>query len=141
MGGIASLTTTRSSRKPAPAKEIWAYGLRNPHRLTWAVDARNAANNRLIANTVGLHTWETVNIIRRGANFGYPLREGNEQLNADNRTTALPPVDRIPVRVTDAATSETVTPRYPVVQYGHVAAGGVGANWDSRWRCRFGKIA
>jgi Glucose / Sorbosone dehydrogenase len=105
-------------------KEIWAYGLRNPHRLTWAIDPANSANNRLIANSVGLHTWETVNIIQRGANFGYPLREGNEQLNADNRTTALPTVDRIPVRVTDAATSETVVPRYPVIQYGHIAAGG-----------------
>jgi len=105
-------------------KEIWAYGLRNPHRLTWAIDAQNSANNRLIANTVGLHTWEMVNIVRKGANFGYPLREGNEQLNADNRTTALPSVDRIPARLTDAATSETVTPRYPVIQYGHVAAGG-----------------
>jgi hypothetical protein len=98
-------------------KEIWAYGLRNPHRLTWA-------NDRLIANSVGLHTWETVNIIRKGDNFGYPLREGNEQLNADNRTTALPALDRIPVRVSDVATSETVVPRYPVVQYGHVASGG-----------------
>ena len=54
-------------------KEIWAYGLRNPHRLTWAVDPANSANNRLIANSVGLHTWETVNIIRKGDNFGYPL--------------------------------------------------------------------
>jgi len=105
-------------------KEIWAYGLRNPHRLTWAVDPRNSANNRLIANTVGLHTWEMVNIIRKGDNFGYPLREGNEQLNADNKTSALPAVDRIPVRVTDAATNETVVPRYPVIEYGHVAAGG-----------------
>jgi hypothetical protein len=98
-------------------KEIWAYGLRNPHRLTWA-------NDRLIANTVGLHTWETVNFIRKGDNFGYPLREGNQQLNTDNRTTALPAVDRIPLRVTDVVTDETVAPRYPIIQYGHVAAGG-----------------
>ncbi|HEV2985852.1 MAG TPA: PQQ-dependent sugar dehydrogenase, partial [Vicinamibacterales bacterium] len=42
-------------------KEIWAYGLRNPHRLTWAIDPLDSKNNRLIANSVGLHTWETVN--------------------------------------------------------------------------------
>jgi hypothetical protein len=98
-------------------KEIWAYGLRNPHRLAWA-------DNRLLANSVGLHTWETVNIIQKGANFGYPLREGNELLSSDNRTTALPSFDRIPVRVTDAATAETVVPHYPVIQYGHVVSGG-----------------
>jgi hypothetical protein len=102
--------------------EIWAYGLRNPHRLTWAVDPRNASNNRLIANTVGLHTWEMVHIIQKGANYGYPLREGNEQLNANNRTTALPANDRIAVE--NGAAGETMTPAYPVIQYGHVQGGG-----------------
>src|SRR5205085_6809237 len=51
--------------KPRARKEIWAYGLRNPHRLSWAIDPNNAPNNRLIGNSVGLHTWETVNIIHK----------------------------------------------------------------------------
>src|ERR1700752_4673729 len=42
---------------PGARKEIWAYGLRNPHRLSWATDPDN-----LIVNTVGLHTWEMVQI-------------------------------------------------------------------------------
>src|SRR5262245_16379548 len=45
---------------PGARKEIWAYGFRNPHRLNWAVDPANPSNNRLIANSVGLNTWETV---------------------------------------------------------------------------------
>ena len=108
---------------PGARKEIWAYGLRNPHRLSWAIDPANPANNRLIANSVGLHTWETVNIIRKGANYGYSLREGNELLKADNTTASLPAVDKIPVQVSDI-TNETVVPTYPVVEYGHVAGGG-----------------
>src|SRR5206468_8131819 len=32
--------------------EIWAYGLRNPHRLHWAIDPANARNNRLIATSI-----------------------------------------------------------------------------------------
>ena len=62
---------------PGARKEIWAYGFRNPHRLAWAVDPANPANNRLIVNSVGLHTWETVYLVRKGANYGYGEREGN----------------------------------------------------------------
>jgi hypothetical protein len=109
--------------KQGARKEIWAYGMRNPHRLNWAIDANNAANNRLIANSVGLHTWETVNIIRKGANYGYSLREGNEALKTDNKTTSLPAVDKIPVQISDI-TNDTVIPTYPVLEYGHVSGGG-----------------
>ena len=108
---------------PGAKKEIWASGLRNPHRLHFAVDA-DARNNRLIADSIGLYTWETINIIRKGANYGYSLREGNEVLQADNRTAPLPEVDRIPTRISDAQTEGTVIPTYPVFQYGHVAGGG-----------------
>lgn len=105
-------------------QEIWAYGLRNPHRLTWAIDPGNPKNDRLVADSIGLHTWETVNIIHKGANYGYSEREGHEMLRRDNKTTALPNPDRIPVRITDTITDGVVAPTYPVVQYGHVPGGG-----------------
>jgi Glucose / Sorbosone dehydrogenase len=105
-------------------REIWAYGFRNPHRLHWAIDPANPSNTRLVANSIGLHTWETVNIVRKGANYGYSRREGNQTLLPDNRIAPLPDVDRIPVQIGAEPTSETVTPTYPVVQYGHVPGGG-----------------
>jgi hypothetical protein len=104
--------------------EIWAYGFRNPHRLHFAIDPDNPADNRLIANSIGLHTWETVNIVHKGANYGYSLREGNETLLTTNKTARLPDEDRIPVQVTDTITHGTVIPTYPVIQYGHVPGGG-----------------
>jgi hypothetical protein len=110
--------------KAGARKEIWAYGFRNPHRLSWAVDPSNPANNRLIANSVGLHTWETVNIIHKGANYGYSQREGNEIVKDDNTTGPLPALDKILVYVHDAPTEELVVPTYPVAQYGHVPGGG-----------------
>jgi uncharacterized Ntn-hydrolase superfamily protein len=110
--------------KAGARPEIWALGLRNPHRLHFAIDPANARNNRLIANSIGLHTWETVNIIHKGANYGYSQREGNEVLKADNKTDALPEVDTIPVQISDTITDGTVVPTYPVVQYGHVKTGG-----------------
>ena len=109
---------------PGARPEIWAYGFRNPHRLTFAIDPQTPANNRLIANSIGLHTWETVNIVHKGANYGYSMREGTEALQQDNKTTKRPEIDEIPVRVTGTVTNGTVVPHYPVIQYGHVPGGG-----------------
>ncbi len=59
-------------------KEIWAYGLRNPHRLIWDVDPARPKEPRLLAFHIGLVSWETVVVIRKGANYGWPLREGTQ---------------------------------------------------------------
>ena len=109
---------------PGARKEIFAYGFRNPHRLNWAVDPANPANNRLVVNSVGLHTWETVYLVRKGGNYGYALREGNELLKEDNNTAPRPADDRIPIQIGDKPTAELTTPLYPVIQYGHDPKGG-----------------
>jgi hypothetical protein len=103
--------------KPGARKEIWAYGLRNPSRLSWEGD-------RLIANVVGLHMWETVVFIHKGANYGYSLREGNQTLDNENKLGPLPEDDRIPVRINETSTDGMTVPTYPVIQYGHVKGGG-----------------
>ena len=97
--------------------EIWAYGLRNPARLTWDFDPANPRDNHLIANVIGLYTWETVVIIHKGANYGYSLREGNQKLDTTNHTTDLPADDKIPVLLNATETDGMVTPTYPVIQY------------------------
>jgi len=109
---------------PGARKEIWAYGFRNPHRLHWVIDSAVPGGAQLVANSVGLHTWETVNIVHKGANYGYSQREGNEALKPDNTTMARPEVDRIPVQVSDTVTRGQVAPTYAVIQYGHVPSGG-----------------
>ena len=111
--------------KPGARKEIWAYGLRNPHRLTWDADPSDRADNRLIALVIGLHTWETVDIIHKGANYGYSLREGPQQLNADNGLSSPPENDVIPVQIDGTRTDGTVHPTYPVIAYGHSRDAGV----------------
>ena len=106
-------------------KEIWAYGFRNPHRLHFAIDPADARNNRLVVNSIGLHTWETVNIVHKGANYGYSQREGTDTLKADNQIVKqLPESDRIPVQVNATVTSGTIVPTYPVIEYAHVPGGG-----------------
>ena len=110
--------------KQGTRKEIWAYGLRNPHRMSWDVDPADRANQHLIANVIGLRTWETVVIIRKGANYGYSLREGPEQLNPDNTLSKPPEEDRIPVRINESNIDGAVSPRYPVIAYGHIKGTG-----------------
>jgi mono/diheme cytochrome c family protein len=96
--------------------EIWAAGLRNPHRLIWDGD-------RLIAFNIGLTHWETVMIIKKGANCGYPLREGPEMMTLEGMQP-VPADDVIPWQITDTITRGTVTPAYPVIAYPHTPIGG-----------------
>lgn len=91
--------------------EIWAYGFRNPHRL--AFDPLSGA---LIAADIGFHSWEEVNIVRKGANYGYGEREGTFVLNLQTGRADGP----LPA---NDATNGYV---YPVLQYPHSPALGLG---------------
>ena len=51
--------------------ETWANGLRNP--FSFAVDPGSA---RMYVNDVGESTWEEVDALARGANYGWPTCEG-----------------------------------------------------------------
>ena len=105
-------------------KEIWASGLRNPHRLAWDIEPGNRAKNQLIAAVIGLHKWETVVLVKKGANYGYSEREGTERLTGDNSLEQIPENDTLPVQVSDTISRGTVTPTYPVIAYRHAAGGG-----------------
>jgi mono/diheme cytochrome c family protein len=107
------------TRVEGARKEIWASGLRNPHRLLWDVDPARPRTPTLLAFDIGLVTWETVQVIKKGANYGYPLREGNQSMSATNGMGALPERDMIPVQITDGITRGEVRPTYAVIQYPH----------------------
>jgi mono/diheme cytochrome c family protein len=100
-------------------KEIWAYGLRNPHRLIWDVDPARPSAPTLLAFDIGLVTWETVVVIHKGANYGYPLREGTQSMSPANGMGPLPADDMIPIQISDTVARGTVKPTYPVIQYPH----------------------
>lgn len=57
---------------PNARPEIWAYGLRNPWRIS--VDANTGD---LWAGINGQDLWETAQVVRRGENYGWSITEGS----------------------------------------------------------------
>ncbi len=114
--------------------EIYAYGFRNPHRLSW-----DTVTNTLIANDVGHRSWEEVNIVTRGGNYGWAEREGPETVFIggpnDSKTgsqaqppVALPAPDTLIVEGLD----KPVTPIYPVAVFSHREGTAIGSGFVYR---------
>lgn len=64
---------TGQAKRGFSCQEVFARGLRNPFRMAFDPDA---ARTRFFINDVGAASWEEVNVGRRAANYGWPLREG-----------------------------------------------------------------
>jgi len=90
---------------PKTLGEIWAYGLRNPHRFSWDTGGEG---KMLIADT-GQAFIEEVNLGIKGANYGWGNREGTWVIEENNENVLFPlPKD-------DAKYGYS----YPVAQYDH----------------------
>ncbi len=91
---------------PSTLDEIYAYGFRNAHRISWSGDAAGT----IFVSDIGQGNIEEVNALVAGANYGWPEREGSFALDpvADPETVfALPPNDA------------SLGFSYPAAQYDH----------------------
>jgi glucose/arabinose dehydrogenase len=56
------------------ADEIYAYGMRNPYRFSF--DDGPGGDGRLFLGDVGQNLFEEINIVEKGGNYGWVIREG-----------------------------------------------------------------
>lgn len=89
---------------PSTVRERYAWGFRNPHRLTWDPFPPHT----LYVGDIGEDNVEEVNLIIAGGNYGWPFREGTFLLRPEE-----------PENVYPLPTEDDQPYVYPVAQYDH----------------------
>jgi glucose/arabinose dehydrogenase len=74
--------------------EIFAYGFRNPFRFSFDM----GGSHRLFAGDAGQVLYEEINVVKKGGNYGWNVKEGTHCFNAANNKEELstcPDVDNL----------------------------------------------
>jgi glucose/arabinose dehydrogenase len=100
--------------------EIFAYGFRNPYRLSFD----RGGGHRLFAGDAGQELWEEVSVVDKGGNYGWNVKEGTHcfsTANPDESPAECPEQVLSGVRAGDPLID-------PVIEYAnHHQPGGLGA--------------
>jgi uncharacterized repeat protein (TIGR03806 family) len=112
---------------PGARPEIWAYGLRNPWRMSF-----DPASGQLWVGNNGQDLWETAHLVRRGDNYGWSVFEGNHPFYLNRKlgpTPHVPPTIEHPHAEFRSLTGGVVTRggRFPELEgayiYGDYSSG------------------
>jgi len=96
---------------PNTLGEIYAYGFRNAHRLSW-----DPMDGTMFASDIGMDSIEEINIVHNGGNYGWMKREGiweNGRWRGGALNTLLP----LPPEILDGRVKDGFI--YPVAMYDH----------------------
>ena len=97
---------------PKTLGEIYAYGFRNAHRLSW-----DLTDGTMFASDIGMNHIEEINIVRNGENYGWMKREGYFENGVTRPGGALNQLFPLQADVFEGRTKDGFT--YPVAIYDH----------------------
>jgi putative heme-binding domain-containing protein len=123
--------TTVRGRPARP--EVWAYGLRNPWRMSF-----DPATGDLWVGDVGWEQWEMVYKVEKGGNYGWSITEARQPVHpADppGPTPIRPPLIELPHTVANSVTGGFV---YRGKKFPELAGAYVFGDWGTRrlWAAR-----
>jgi hypothetical protein len=97
---------------PMTLGEIYAYGFRNAHRLSWDLN-----DGTMFASDIGMNNIEEINIVHEGGNYGWMKREGIFENGVTRPGGTLNQLFALPADVMDGRVKDGFT--YPVAMYDH----------------------
>ncbi|OFW17161.1 MAG: hypothetical protein A3H29_01205 [Acidobacteria bacterium RIFCSPLOWO2_02_FULL_67_21] len=109
---IPAINKFQADGDPKTLGEIYAYGFRNAHRLSW-----DLTTGTMYASDIGMNQIEEVNIVREGENYGWMRREGFFENGVTRPGGALNQLFALPADVLSGKTKDEFT--YPVAVYDH----------------------
>src|SRR5688572_1439922 len=117
MKGLGDYTIPPTNRfaadgDPKSLGEIYAYGFRNAHRLSW-----DMTDGTMFAADIGMNHVEEINIVRNGENYGWMKREGYWENGMTRPGGALNQLFPQAAEILDGRTKDGFT--YPVAMYDH----------------------
>jgi hypothetical protein len=109
---IPPLNKFAADGDPATLGEIYAYGFRNAHRLSW-----DLIDGTMFASDIGMNNIEEINVVRNGNNYGWMKREGLFENGVTRPGGALNQLFPLTAEILDGRTKDGFT--YPVAMYAH----------------------
>ena len=97
---------------PKTLGEIYAYGFRNAHRLSW-----DLTDGTMYASDIGMNQIEEINIVRNGENYGWMKREGYFENARGTLRGELNQLFTLPADILSGRQKDGFT--YPVAMYDH----------------------
>jgi hypothetical protein len=109
---IPAINKFNKDGDPKTLGEIYAYGFRNAHRLSW-----DLTDGTMFAFDIGMNHIEEVNIVHEGGNYGWMKREGIFENGMTRPGGALDQLFALPAEVLNGKGKDEFT--YPVAMYDH----------------------
>lgn len=101
----------------AALPEIWAYGFRNPFRFSFDM----AGSRQLIVGDEGQSLYEEVDLVTKGGNYGWNVKEGTHCFDTDSDLLVRPSCPSV-----DSAGKPLLDPVIELVNTDNPKGGGVG---------------